>query len=75
MWRAKLPRLIRSSLTDQEEAFILSVKEAKPRWDLLGLPGIENLPGVQWKLMNIRKMDKRKHTQMLEKLKKVIDLS
>jgi len=69
-----LPQLIRSSLTDNEKAFIVSVKEARPQWELLGLPGIDKLPSIQWKLANIRKMDKRKHAQMLANLKKVLDL-
>jgi hypothetical protein len=72
--QSRLPQLIRSSLTDNEKAFIVSVKEARPRWELLGLPGIDKLPGIQWKLANIRKMDKRKHAQMLANLKKVLDL-
>ena len=72
--QVKLPQLIRSSLSDKEKAFILSVKEANPKWELLALSGIDRLPGVQWKLMNIRKMDKRKHVKMLANLKKVLDL-
>ena len=72
--QSKLPQLIRSSLSDKEKAFIVSVKEANPQWELLGLPGIDRLPGVQWKLMNIRKMDKRKHAQMLANLKRVLEL-
>jgi len=72
--QTKLPRLIVSSFTAQEKEFIVSIKEAQPKWELLGLPGIDRLPGVQWKLMNIRKMDKRKHAVMLDKLKKILDL-
>jgi len=40
---------------------IVSVKEENPQWDLLGVPGIENLPGVRWKLQNIRRMAPMKH--------------
>ena len=37
---------------------------------------IENLnqfPAIQWKLLNIRKMDKNKHRLALEKLKTVLE--
>lgn len=32
----------------------------------------KDLPGVKWKLLNIRKMDQQKHQDMLKKLKEVI---
>jgi len=25
----------------------------KPDWELLGLPGVANLPAIRWKLMNL----------------------
>jgi predicted nucleotidyltransferase component of viral defense system len=71
--RDNLVPLLKSALTMPEKQFLISLKEGNPQWDLLGLQGIDRLPGVQWKLMNIRKMDKRKHAQMLAKLKKVLD--
>ena len=33
-------------MAQEERQFIVSVKEGKPQWDLLGVPGIENLPAV-----------------------------
>jgi hypothetical protein len=41
---------------------------------LLGLEGVEKLPAIQWKLANIRKMNTRKHAEMLAKLREVLDL-
>lgn len=61
-------------LTASEKGFLLSLKEGHPKWDLLGLKGIEKLPAIQWKLMNIRKMKKEKHTAALEKLKSKLGL-
>ncbi len=37
----------------------------------MGIEGIENLPAVQWKLMNIQRMSRKKHIEALDKLKKV----
>jgi len=45
------------------------VKESHPRWDLLALEGIENLPAVKWKLLNIGKMDSLKHQKAVHKLR------
>jgi hypothetical protein len=60
---------LRREITQEEREFILSVKEGKPEWNLLGVPGIENLPGVQWKLQNICRMTPAKHQEALQKLK------
>ncbi len=60
---------IRKKLTRKERKFLLSIKSGKPDWDLMELPGIENLPAIQWKLANIARMDEEKHRVMLEKLK------
>jgi len=56
-------------MTQEERQFIVSVKEGKTQWDLLGVPGIENLPAVRWKLQNIRRMAPRKHQEALRKLR------
>jgi hypothetical protein len=45
------------ALTEPERKFLVSIKQGTPEWNLLGIPGIENLPALQWKLANIRKMD------------------
>ncbi len=57
-----------------EMQFILSVKEGKPEWNLLGAPGIENLPAVQWKLLNIGRMTPMKHREALRKLRDYLDV-
>jgi len=72
--RETLVSEIQKGLTSQERRFLLSLKEGKPEWKLLGLAGIEKLPAIQWKLLNIRKMDKRKNAQMIGKLRRVLDL-
>lgn len=51
--------LIQERLTDKQRQFLLSFKGGDPDWTLMNLQGIENLPAVQWKLLNIRKMTPR----------------
>ena len=67
--RRRLIEEINKALTAQDKHFILSVKEGQPQWELLGLPGVEQLPAVQWKLINISKMDKYKKATALNELK------
>ena len=60
---------LHKEMTQEERRFIVSVKEGKPQWDMLEVPGIENLPAVQWKLQNIRRMTPAKHREALRKLR------
>lgn len=72
--RETLISILKKSLTLSEKQFLLSLKEGNPRWGLLEIEGIENLPAIQWKLMNIRKMEKKQHTFAFEKLKSKLGL-
>jgi predicted nucleotidyltransferase component of viral defense system len=67
--REHLVSMLLNELTTQEKQFIVSVKEVLPKWELLGLEGIENLPAVKWKLLNIRKMNPSKHKKAVHKLR------
>ncbi|HQG99336.1 MAG TPA: nucleotidyl transferase AbiEii/AbiGii toxin family protein [Smithellaceae bacterium] len=67
--RKTLIARIAQDLTLAERQFLLSVKEGKPQWDLLGLEGVQNLPAVQWKLLNIGRMAPAKHRQAVQKLR------
>jgi len=71
--RKTLVSSIKKSLTNEEKKFLISVKKGEPKWDLLGLTGVENLPAVKWKLMNIKRMDKKKHKKALEKLRNYLE--
>lgn len=63
---------LNKSLTDEEKRFLLSFKALKPNWTLLGLSNIENLPAVRWKMHNLEKMDKNRHSEALKNLKDVL---
>lgn len=36
------------------------------------MPGIEKLPAIQWKIMNIRKLEKQKHYKLMTKLQEAL---
>ncbi len=70
----KLHSQLLADLTVDEKRFLISMKEGNPDWQALRIPGIENLPGLQWKLKNIKSIKNDKQAQELEKLKRVLGL-
>ena len=72
--RERLIEQINADLTKAEREFLLSMKRLEPKWDLLALPGIEKLPGPQWKLYNLRKMDAAKRRAAEDLLRKKLGL-
>jgi predicted nucleotidyltransferase component of viral defense system len=68
--RSKLIRTINSSLQPNEKQFLLSLKAGSPEWERLTLDHVSELPGIRWKLMNIRKMCEGARLAALEKLKR-----
>lgn len=72
--RYLLIKKILEDLTLNEREFLLSVKLGTPEWNLLPVHGIDKLPGLEWKVMNIKKMDLQKHQDALNKLKNVLGL-
>ena len=67
--RQQLIERISVELTVEEKQFIVSVKEGRPQWDLLGLEGVEKLPAVRWKLLNSAKIDPEKHRKAVRTLR------
>ena len=67
--REQLLSYLKTHLQPEEKSFLLSMKEGNPQWDLLGIPGLEKLPGLQWKLTNIRNMGTQRKTKMVAELK------
>lgn len=67
--REELIRLLNTGLSSDEKQFLLSVKQGLPNWELLGIEGVANLPAVQWKLINIGRMNPTEHQQAINKLK------
>ena len=67
--RDELVAILQEELTSDERRFIVSIKQGQPLWDLLELEGIQDLPAVKWKLLNISRMDSTKHQKAVHKLR------
>ncbi|HYM41710.1 MAG TPA: nucleotidyl transferase AbiEii/AbiGii toxin family protein [Steroidobacteraceae bacterium] len=62
---------LQQGLTKDERQFLLSLVAAEPEWALLGVPHLEQLPGVRWKLQNLerlRKADPQKFAEQADEL-------
>jgi len=67
-----LADIIVHALDDSEREFLVSVKRGEPKWDLLEIDHLDQLPSIRWKLINVRKMDPAKHKAELDRLIKVL---
>ena len=72
--RETLVETLTRELTSGEREFLISLKAGQPKWNSIGIKGIESLPAVQWKLMNIKKIGARKQKELLEKLRRVLEM-
>ncbi len=70
--RSTLIQKIKTLLTDEQKAFLLSFKNMKPEWELSAIEGLERYPSVRWKLINLKRMDKMKHQMAYDKLKEYL---
>lgn len=71
-YRDSLPNLLLKGLTEDEKGFLISMMEDQPQWGSIGVKGVEKLPALQWKLLNIRKMPKQKRIEQVEQLRGVL---
>ena len=52
--------------------FLLSIKRGEPDWPLLSVPGAEALPAVRWRLENLAKLDQRKRSTLVDRLRELL---
>jgi len=73
--RERMVHELQQGLTADERRFLLSLVTAEPEWALLGVPHLEQLPGVRWKLQNLgrlRKADARKFAEQSDALAQLL---
>ena len=71
--RLDLIRKIHEQLSDDDKAFILSVKSGEPKWELFAYPDAKNLPALKWKLHNLSQMSKVKRDKAIIKLENILN--
>lgn len=70
--RENMIQSVNAGLTENEKKFLLTFKKKAPDWSLLNLEGVENLPAVNWKLINLNNMKSDKYEVAYKKLRQVL---
>lgn len=58
--RARLRADVAQRLTENHRDFLIGLTEANPDWPLLDCEHAERLPGLRWKLLNLKKFQKNR---------------
>lgn len=67
---------IRTHLDDQARTFLLSLHDAEPDFEAIGLPGSAELPAVRWKVLNLQRLKQdnpHKHMEQREQIERLFD--
>ncbi len=70
--RGKLIANVIGNMPENHKAFLRSFYYRKPDWKLLGIDGVEHLPAVRWRELNLDKAGEGTCEELLRKLEKVI---
>ena len=63
---------IRSALTASSRAFLLSLYLPEPQWDLLAVAGVDQLPAVKWRELNLDWAGKNTRVAIVGKLEEIL---
>ncbi len=70
-----LPRLIHAintAMSDADRQFLLALKQGTQDWADFAIPEVERLPAIQWKMLNLARMNLDKRRQAAGKLEKIL---
>ena len=74
--RERMVRELQQGLSANERRFLLSLVATEPEWSLLGIPHLERLPGIRWKLQNLellKKTNARKFAEQSDTLARLLE--
>ena len=69
---SQLIQMIHGALTDPDRRFLVSFKKGEADWSAFPTPDVERLPAIQWKMLNLNRMDRTKRKKATIKLEKVL---
>ncbi len=67
-----LSGMLVQSLDEDEKEFLLSMKRGEPEWERLGVQNLDQFPALQWKLINISKMNPVKRKTEFNRLQEIL---
>jgi len=69
---SRLNKKIHTALTNPDRHFLISFKKGEADWSAFPIPDVERLPAIQWKMLNLNRMDRTKRQKAIIKLEKVL---
>lgn len=70
--RLQLIKEINTKITDKQKQFLFSFKSLQPDWSLLDVGDVSHFPAIQWKIVNLERMSKKKRAEAIIKLEAVL---
>lgn len=70
--RLKLIHEVVAGMPKEHKEFLLSFYIRQPKWDLLGIKNVSQLPAVRWREVNLDKAGKGTQEELVRKLKRVL---
>jgi hypothetical protein len=70
--RTALVDNIASNMSENHRHFLVSFYRRKPEWSLLGLNGLDQLPAVRWRELNLDKAGEETRINIVRKLEEVL---
>ncbi len=61
-----------ANMVDDHKQFLLSFYRREPKWALLGLEGIDQLPAVRWREQNLDRAGEGTRRALVQKLERVL---
>ena len=66
--RKKVVEDLHHSLETRHREFLVSVMEEKPKWELMPFKNLELMPGIKWRLQNLRAISNNKRKEEISRL-------
>jgi predicted nucleotidyltransferase component of viral defense system len=70
--RDQLLATIVADMPDAHRRFLVSFERGEPEWSLLGVPGVAELPAVQWRQQNLDTLSAKRRAALVEQLEVVL---
>ena len=70
--RTALVENIASNMSEDHRRFLVSFYRRKPKWPLLGLKGLDQLPAVRWRELNLDRAGEETRADMVRRLEAVL---
>ena len=69
--RTRLIEEVKVGMTENQKLFLISFYKGDPEWKRLGIPGLDQLPAVRWRELNLKNAGPGTREEIIKSLKEV----